>query len=195
MRKRRSVIGPLLAAALIAGAPAPVSADPAPPDLEAAACPRMGADGKTTTFEATAGTVVGGWRVDGKNASLCFRGAGGTEGPGAIVATWTTPWDAPPSQEFGVEYGISTLNPTTKVKYEMSLRFRPRGEHWSPWWTYKYGMARPSGSAGGGMGVVIVYAIAKGQKVDMPKIQWQWRFTVLLPQPTVIDASATMYSR
>jgi hypothetical protein len=194
MRYRRSIIG-LAAATVLGTGLAPAFADPAPPDVEATACPRNGAAGHSTTFKVKgsgANAVVGGWQVKGKRASLCFRGSGGAFGPTTIEATWTTPWQAPPKQEFSADYSISSLNPTAKMPFELSLRFRPSGERWSSWWTVKHDVKPPIGGGAGQAGEVIVYAVAKGQHARLPKIQWQWRITLTLPEPIAVDVTASL---
>ena len=71
---RRSIAS-LVAAVAVLGMAQPASAGS--PDLEFLACPRTGSGPPRTSFMVSgpgASAFVGGWKVSGAHATLCFRG-------------------------------------------------------------------------------------------------------------------------
>src|SRR5438270_7029932 len=156
----RWVAGLVTAVAVLCVA-TPASA--APPDPEPIICARSGGSPHGTQFEVKGGgTFLGGWAVNGTNASLCFRGA--APAGGSIVAKWTTPWSGSnKGYDFRGTYDFDTLNPNGAVILAVSSRFQARGEKWDAWTSFFRQRSRPpAGSGGAGFGEGVLFVRARG---------------------------------
>ncbi|MFN2593687.1 MAG: hypothetical protein ABR579_02215 [Actinomycetota bacterium] len=186
----RRTLGLLAALFLVSGLAAPARAD-----IDHTVCPRMGTAPGGTSFDiggSGAQAIVGGWRVQGESADLCFRGPAGIYGPTSVTAQWTSAWHPVTKGGFSGDFQLTTADPSDDVTYTVAFRARFSNRGWGPWLSDTFKVSPPASLAGGADdGVTFVVSAGKRPR-HLPKVRWQWKIIATTATPTALDASVNL---
>lgn len=148
---------------------------------------------KTPTFTSTTGgspasTLVGTWTEseDGRRATLEMAG-GQMIGSGTkFKAAWVTPWTtAGKRPSFTGTFNFESMNELGEAyRLRWDIRFRVRGERWSPWLTHSFGMRAGTFTGTGG-------GSAFGS-FSKESYRFEWRLSGRMVKPTTLQGTVDL---